>query len=381
MATGLFPSVAAAQAIAEKGGIRHVHAAYSPLYLPSTHHAPPPWPGRPHPPGVTNNRALWEYNAETMNVLFGAAINDLRVSISLPAFANARDHVHGLRPLAAADPALWPWQPNELCDGVQTAAWILPDNRPLPPDLLAFLGAAEAPVYAGFGSMTMQGPGSAHAVIAAIRAQGRRALLARGWAGLALIDDQDDCLTVGDINQQTQFPRVAAVIHHSGAGTTTAARAGAPQIIVPQVVDQPYWGARFAALGIGAVHEGRTPMCRPAKETDMPDILHRIGIKSSARDVYKALNTIDGIGGWWTSTTSGESKTGGQIRFQFGDRGFVVMNVLELAPSKRILWEMVDGAEEWIGTRVSFDLEQEDDQATVMFKHMGWKAPVDFMHH
>ena len=96
--------------------------------------------------------------------------------------------------------------------------------------------------------------------IEAIRAQGRRALVARGWADLALIDDRDDCFAVGEVNQQALFGRVAAVVHHGGAGTTTTAtRAGAPQVVVPQWADQPYWAGRVADLGIGAAHDVQPP--------------------------------------------------------------------------------------------------------------------------
>ena len=96
--------------------------------------------------------------------------------------------------------------------------------------------------------------------IEAIRAQGRRVVVGRGWADLALIDDRDDCFAVGEVNQQALFGRVAAVVHHGGAGTTTtAARAGAPQVVVPQIADQPYWAGRVAELGIGAAHDGPTP--------------------------------------------------------------------------------------------------------------------------
>jgi vancomycin aglycone glucosyltransferase len=96
--------------------------------------------------------------------------------------------------------------------------------------------------------------------IEAIRAQGRRALVARGWADLALIDDWDDCFAVGEVNQQALFGRVAAVVHHGGAGTTTtAARAGTPQVVVPQMADQPYFAGRVAELGIGTAHDGPTP--------------------------------------------------------------------------------------------------------------------------
>jgi vancomycin aglycone glucosyltransferase len=96
--------------------------------------------------------------------------------------------------------------------------------------------------------------------IEAIRGQGHRVLVSRGWADLALIDDKDDCFAVGEVNHQALFKRVAAVVHHGGAGTTTtAARAGVPQVVVPQIADQPYWAGRVAELGIGAAHDGRTP--------------------------------------------------------------------------------------------------------------------------
>jgi vancomycin aglycone glucosyltransferase len=96
--------------------------------------------------------------------------------------------------------------------------------------------------------------------IEAIRAHGRRVVLSRGWADLALIDDRDDCFVVGEVNLQALFTRVAAVVQHGGAGTTTtAARAGVPQVVVPQIADQPYWAGRVAALGIGAAHDGADP--------------------------------------------------------------------------------------------------------------------------
>ncbi|MER6983016.1 nucleotide disphospho-sugar-binding domain-containing protein, partial [Streptomyces carpinensis] len=71
---------------------------------------------------------------------------------------------------------------------------------------------------------------------------------------------RDDCFVVGEVNHQALFGRVAAVVHHGGAGTTTtAARAGAPQLVVAQIADQPYWAARVAELGIGAAHDGPRP--------------------------------------------------------------------------------------------------------------------------
>jgi uncharacterized protein YndB with AHSA1/START domain len=114
----------------------------------------------------------------------------------------------------------------------------------------------------------------------------------------------------------------------------------------------------------------------------MPDILHRVGIKSSSpNEVYKALTTIDGLAGWWTGATQGDAQAGGTIKFRFGDRGFFDMKVLELDPGRRVLWQVSEGPAEWVGTRVSFDLRQEGAQTTVLFKHAGWKDPIEFMHH
>lgn len=192
--------------------------------------------------------------------LFGAPINTHRASIDLPPVDDVGTFMFTARPFLAADPTLGPWRGLERFDVRQTGAWILPDGRPLPAELLAFLDAGEAPVYLGFGSMRTVGVDAARPAVEAIRAQGRRVLISRGWAGLAPVDDRDDCLVVGEVNQQDLFGRVAAVVHHGGAGTTTtAARAGAPQVVVPQGGDQAYWARRVTELGIGAAHDGPTP--------------------------------------------------------------------------------------------------------------------------
>jgi hypothetical protein len=113
----------------------------------------------------------------------------------------------------------------------------------------------------------------------------------------------------------------------------------------------------------------------------MVDILHKVGIKSSSLDdAYKALTTLKGLSGWWTNETQGESKVGGVILFRFGAGG-IDMKVLELDPARRVLWEVVGGPAEWIGTKVSFEFRQDGDWTIVFFKHQGWKEPVEFMHH
>jgi vancomycin aglycone glucosyltransferase len=259
LATGLMP--AGARDVADKLGIRYVLACFHLMGLPSRHFPPGKRPGTPSPEDETDNRVLWRQDAERVQALYGPAVNSHRAEIGLPPVDNVRDYVFTDRPWLAADPTLCPSQGKTDLDVVQTGAWILPDDRPLADDLAAFLAADEPPVYVGFGSMAAYiQKDMARVVIEAVRAQGRRVLLGRGWAGLELIDDAEDCFVVGEVNQQALFPRVAAVVHHGGAGTTTtAARAGTPQVIVPQIADQPLWAARVAELGIGVAHEGRVP--------------------------------------------------------------------------------------------------------------------------
>ena len=119
----------------------------------------------------------------------------------------------------------------------------------------------------------------------------------------------------------------------------------------------------------------------------MVDILHRVGATVSPAEVYAALTTTDGLAGWWTEDTKAEGdagEVGGVIRFRFAGApepaGFDML-VRDLRPGERVLWEVVDGPEEWIGTEVVFELSREEDFTIVMFAHTGWRAAVPFMNH
>ncbi|WBQ03214.1 SRPBCC family protein [Kribbella sp. CA-293567] len=113
----------------------------------------------------------------------------------------------------------------------------------------------------------------------------------------------------------------------------------------------------------------------------MVDILHRVGVKATVAEVYTAITTVEGLAAWWTTQTVGEgNEIGGVLKFRFIPGGFD-MSVVELVPGKRVLWEVIDGPEEWIGTHIVWDLTQVDEWAIVNFRHEGWKEEVEFMSH
>ncbi|SDE37524.1 SRPBCC family protein [Glycomyces harbinensis] len=113
----------------------------------------------------------------------------------------------------------------------------------------------------------------------------------------------------------------------------------------------------------------------------MVDILHRTGFENTSTEkVYEALTTLDGLRGWWTGDTTGKTDLHDVIAFRFPDGGFD-MKITELAPGRRVEWEVVGGTPEWIGTKVHWDLKQDGDWAILLFKHEGWREPVEFMHH
>lgn len=118
----------------------------------------------------------------------------------------------------------------------------------------------------------------------------------------------------------------------------------------------------------------------------MADIIHRIGIKAPVAKVYSALSTIEGLAGWWTTSTSGASKEGGQIEFTFlspkGDQvGKMDMDVTQLVPGECVRWVCRAGPADWIGTEFEFKLSHQDGTTLVLFAHKKWAAATESMAH
>jgi vancomycin aglycone glucosyltransferase len=241
----------AAPSAAELHGLPFRYVAYCPVLIPSGEYPPPVVSSHALPAWA--NRALWRLMVAGWNHSPGRHLNRERARLGLAPVEDVHRHVLSARPVLAADAELAP-PPRDGSIPVEPIRCLHPlSGPPLPPKLDSFLDAGDPPVYLGFGSMPDPQPAATtRALLAAVTSLGRRALLARGWAGLGEGPLPEGVFLLGPVSHARLFPRVAAVVHHGGAGTTTtAARAGVPQVVVPHVLDQFYWAIRVARLGLG----------------------------------------------------------------------------------------------------------------------------------
>ncbi|MGW3126633.1 glycosyltransferase [Streptomyces sp. NPDC001123] len=205
--------------------------------------------------GATGNRIAGHGVNMAVEQVFASTVPTLRTRLDLPpqrsgAARRARERrlwpvQHGFSPQVVPRPRDWR-QGLGVC-----GYWWPYDGEPqLPDGVRAFLDAGPPPVFVGLGSATV--PDAEHLsgqVVAALRKAGLRGVIQQGWGGLAA--DGDDMLTIGEMPHSVLFPRMAAVVHHAGAGTTAAGlRAGVPSVPVPIQFDEGFWAARLVGLGV-----------------------------------------------------------------------------------------------------------------------------------
>lgn len=201
--------------------------------------------------------------------------------------------IYGYSPQVIPAPADWP-------DSIHvTGYWFLdpPAGWEPPSDLVDFLEAGPPPVYVGFGSMLSRKPEeTTDLVLQALARTSQRAVLSSGWGGLKKGKLPETVLLVGSIPHSWLFPRMAAVVHHGGAGTTGAGlRAGMPSIIIPFFGDQPFWGQRVYALGVGPKPIPR----RRLTVENLADAIQRavsdMAIRANASHLGERIRAEDGI--------------------------------------------------------------------------------------
>jgi sterol 3beta-glucosyltransferase len=218
--------------------------------VPTREFPPPGWPVPGQPTPADNVAAGRELLARTAS-LYADVLRRLGARLDLPAAAETAGPpedwpiCHGFSPAVVPRPADWP--PAARVTGYWWPA--RPPSWQPPDQLVDFLQAGPPPVFVGFGSMNPAHERLDDVVAAAVGRARVRAVVQSGWADLGPAGD--DVLRVGDLPHDWLFPRMAAVVHHAGAGTTGAGlRAGVPAVPVPVLVDQPFWAARLHRLGV-----------------------------------------------------------------------------------------------------------------------------------
>jgi UDP:flavonoid glycosyltransferase YjiC (YdhE family) len=250
---GVFSSFG--QSIAESLRIPMINLEPTPL-LPSRTFAAPSWPIQKNLGGL-HNHLSGVAMLQVVSLWYRPFVNEFRQKLGLPAHTAASFH-HILRStplLGAYSPRIIP-HPPDWPEGVHITGYLFLDSQAgwqPSPELEAFLDAGDPPVYIGFGSMAGRSPEQLAGLVSeALSRSGQRGVLLTGWGGLRADLVPDNVFTVDAAPHSWLFPRMAAVVHHGGAGTTAEGlRAGVPAVVVPFAFDQPFWGARIRELGLG----------------------------------------------------------------------------------------------------------------------------------
>jgi UDP:flavonoid glycosyltransferase YjiC (YdhE family) len=147
-------------------------------------------------------------------------------------------------------------------------------------------------VYFGFGSMTDPDPAATTSMIVeVIERLGCRAILSEGWAGIGEGALPEGSMHIGAVPHSSLFPRVAAVVHHGGAGTTTrSAQAGVPQLIVPHLLDQFWWGRRVQELGVSPAPISRRRLNADSLQSSLRALLETEWLAERARELATRMD-------------------------------------------------------------------------------------------
>lgn len=294
-----------APTVAEAVGAPYAYLAYGPQFIRSAEHPPIFLPFR-GPRFV--HRLLWRLFLGGMRLMVGGPLDRKRRELGLAPIADFHDHLFPPDgALMVSDPELIPAPSDGLLRYEPIGSLEVPDRRPLSPEIERFIEAGPPPVYVGFGSLLDLTPeATTKIVVEAARAAGQRLILSAGWADLGRLVQGDDHVHVtGPVSHPLLFPRVLGVVHHGGAGTTSAAlRAGRPQLVVPHGFDQFLWGRAVAEKGlgpppisrsqlrVGRLAEGLRQLTQPSYRERAGQMARAVAARDSSALLVRALEEV-----------------------------------------------------------------------------------------
>jgi vancomycin aglycone glucosyltransferase len=287
----------AAPTAAEAAGKPYWYMAYTPQILRSMHHPPFTIPimGLPQ----FGNRLLWALSDGLSTWAVGERIQEARRELGLGRVTDFNDHVFPRgRSMLACDPELTPPPPDLGLFCPPLGSVHLPDARPLPEELQAFLGSGPAPLYIGFGSMPDQNAAATtRLILEAVNIDGGRAVVSSGWAGLGAGEVPPAVMVVGAVAHATLFAQVVAVVHHGGAGTAAASlRAGKPQLVVHHAFDQVGIGRQVQRAGVGPAPLARAGLTAKKLAAALGELRQQAAFASTAEAIGAEVRRRDPVG-------------------------------------------------------------------------------------
>lgn len=287
--------VFALSTVSETMGIPYRFIAFTPQVLPSGHH---PFPALKHH-GLPRwfNRMTWRVSLMLDRLNLSRMINRKRRSLGLHPVHDVWAHILGTRVIVAADRVIAQVPPDVKILFSQTGYLHMEQPNEVHPDLDAFLAEGPPPLYAGFGSMPRRDQARlAPLVIEAARRAGQRVVLGKFWEGPSHLSPSRGVFFIRGYSHLRLFPGMAAVIHHGGAGTTaTAALSGIPQIIVPHVLDQYYWGDRIWRSGLGPRPVWRSRLNIKRLTEAIEEALQREAMRRRAKAASRMINRQESL--------------------------------------------------------------------------------------
>ncbi len=289
-------------ALAEKLGIPFIQAYYIP-YTPTSAYPSFVLPAAPVNFGPLNRlsytlarQVMWQpiraADKRVREEKLGMPPAPMTGPFNSPAF-------RGQPVLYGFSPAVIPPAPDWGANVHVTGYWFLDRSETWtpPPALADFLAAGPPPVYVGFGSMSTQKPReTADLALAALKKAGQRGIILCGWGGMSASDLPETVFPLASAPFTWLFPRLAAVAHHGGAGTTAQGlRAGAPSIVIPFFGDQPFWGARVHALGAGPAPIPRKKLTAERLAAAIEQAVSDQAMRAKAAEIGAKIRAEDGV--------------------------------------------------------------------------------------
>lgn len=288
--------------IAEKLGIKHISLMFQPSLIATRSGAALPKSPFPAKTNIINylfSRVLIE---PAYWYLYGGLTNRLRKELLGLPLLNEREYMkrakktltlHTYSSKIVPQPLDWP--SNFYTTGY---CFLDEDNEwQAPTELKEFLDTDQVVISVGFGSMT--GRNREHfskQVLEAIEKVGCKAILLSGWSGIKNTKVARQIFEINNVPHTWLFPKVKAVVHHGGAGTTAAGlKAGKPTVIVPHLGDQPFWGERIVQLGLGPKPIARPKLTTTKLAEAIRQAINDHQIEQNAKIFAKELEKEDGL--------------------------------------------------------------------------------------